>query len=50
MIKTNQLICHFLCGFFVGVFEEIFGERFICEEVMCVAKQNPYCEFRLNKL
>ena len=47
--KSNQPVCHFLCGFFSGVLQEVLGEKLTCEEVKCVAKGDRYCEFKLRK-
>ena len=47
--KSNQPVCHFLCGFFSGVLQEVLGEKLTCEEVKCIAKGDQYCEFKLRK-
>jgi predicted hydrocarbon binding protein len=45
----EEAACHFLRGFFVGAFETYTGEKCSCEETRCMAKGDPYCEFRLKK-
>jgi len=47
--KSNQSVCHFLCGFFSGVLQEVLGEKLTCEEIKCTAKGDQYCEFKLRK-
>ena len=47
--KSNQPVCHFLCGFFSGVLQEVFGGKLICEEVKCTAKGDQYCEFKFRR-
>ena len=47
--KSNQPVCHFLCGFFSGVLQEAFGEKLTCEEVKCTAKGDQYCEFKFRR-
>ena len=47
--KSNQPVCHFLCGFFSGVLQEVLGEKVTCEEVKCTAKGDQYCEFKFRK-
>lgn len=42
-------VCHYLAGFFVGVLEEVLGGRLVCEETLCAAKGDPYCEFRFQR-
>ena len=44
--ETRTPMCHFLMGFFVGVFEVISGKKLECEEVKCISKNAPYCEFQ----
>lgn len=47
--KSDQPVCHFLCGFFAGVLQEVLGEKLTCEEVKCTAKGDPHCEFKFKK-
>ncbi len=47
--RSKKPICHFLSGFFVGVLGEVLGERLTGYEVKCIAKGDPYCEFRLER-
>lgn len=47
--KSDQPVCHFLCGFFASVLQEVLGEKLTCEEVKCTAKGDPYCEFEFEK-
>ena len=46
--KSNDPSCHFLAGFFVGVFETLTGQKIECEEIKCVKKKDPHCEFQLT--
>jgi len=47
--KSDEPVCHFLCGFFASVLQQVLGERLTCEEVKCAAKGDPYCEFKFEK-
>ncbi len=29
-----------------NLLEAVWGRPYICEEILCVAKRNPHCEFR----
>lgn len=46
--ESEEPACHFLTGFFTGVFEEVIGIKLECNEVKCIKKNDPYCEFQLN--
>jgi len=50
MVKQTSQYAIFYVDFLLVFFEEIFGEKFVCEETKYVAKQNSYCEFKLTKV
>lgn len=47
--RSDEPVCHFLCGFFASVLQEVLGEKLTCEEVKCTAKGDQYCEFKFEK-
>ena len=48
--KSTKPVCNFILGFISGVYETLLQEIMECTEVLCLAKGDPYCEFRVTKL
>lgn len=44
---ANESVCHMLCGFASGALTHEFGESIIAIEHKCVAKGDPFCEFKI---
>ena len=47
-IRSKQPVCSFMRGFLSGVFGTIAGHTVHCEESLCIAKGDSYCEFTLH--
>ncbi|WP_016838136.1 V4R domain-containing protein [Ureibacillus thermosphaericus] len=45
---SDECVCHMLCGFASGALSYEFGESIIAIEYKCVAKGDPYCEFKVR--
>ena len=45
---SNRPCGDFSRGILTGFFEKIFGRKVVVEEVKCVAKGDPYCEFSVE--
>ncbi|MFQ5820878.1 MAG: V4R domain-containing protein [Candidatus Heimdallarchaeota archaeon] len=39
---------YYLAGYFVGRLEEIVGKQLTCEEISCIAKNDPTCMFKIE--
>ena len=48
-VKSSKPACHFTRGMVAGSAERIFGESVTCEEAMCEAAGDPYCEFTVSR-
>lgn len=46
--KSDNSVCHFLCGFFAGGFEHIFNRHVTCEETECASAGHKHCQFIFN--
>jgi predicted hydrocarbon binding protein len=46
--KSNEPVCHFISGFTAGALTIIFSKKAECVEIMCKAKGDPFCEFRVG--
>lgn len=47
--KTGQTECWLVCGMIAGAAKRILGRDSTVEEVKCVSKGDPHCEFRLRR-
>jgi len=47
--KTGRAECHITRGYLVGGAEALTGKQWVCEEPMCLCKNDPYCEFKLKR-
>lgn len=47
--RTGRAECHITRGYLVGGAEALTGKRWVCEEPMCLCKNDPYCEFKLKR-
>lgn len=47
--KSNKPICHFISGFISGVADAILNEVTECTETKCMAKGDPFCEFKVER-
>jgi bacteriochlorophyll 4-vinyl reductase len=48
--KSTKPVCHFILGFISGIYESLLQETTECTEVLCLAKGDPHCEFKVTKL
>jgi len=46
--KSNKPICHFVSGFISGVAEAVSNEVTEGSETKCLARGDPFCEFRIE--
>jgi predicted hydrocarbon binding protein len=46
--KAKEPVCHFISGFIAGALTIIFSKKAECVEIMCKAKGDPFCEFRVG--
>ena len=49
-IKSEKPVCHFVAGYLAGVYESIWFEVAECAEVLCIAKGDPFCEFKIYRM
>jgi len=47
--NRGQASCHLLRGFFTGALQTLVGGTCSCEEVKCVSRGDPHCEFLLRR-
>jgi predicted hydrocarbon binding protein/predicted amino acid-binding ACT domain protein len=47
-VTKERPVCSFMRGFLAGVSSAIVGHTVHCEEIRCIARKNPYCEFALR--
>jgi hypothetical protein len=47
--KSNKPICYFVSGFISGVADAILNEVTDCSETKCMAKGDPFCEFKVER-
>jgi predicted hydrocarbon binding protein len=47
--QTGRAECHITRGYLVGGAEVLSGKQWVCEELMCLCKNDPYCEFKLKR-
>jgi predicted hydrocarbon binding protein len=48
-IKAKGCVCHSIRGFIAGVCDVMFHGLTVCVETKCIAKGDPYCEFRVKR-
>lgn len=49
-VNSKQPVCHFIKGYFSGVYEAVWSDITDCNEVLCSAKGDPFCEFRVFRM
>ena len=47
--QTGCAECHITRGYLVGGAEALTGKQWVCDEPMCLCKNDPYCEFKLKR-
>lgn len=47
--ESKEPVCHFVRGFISGVSDVVLDDLTDCRETKCMAKGDPYCEFRIGK-
>jgi predicted hydrocarbon binding protein len=47
--KSNKPICYFVSGFISGVADAMLNEVTDCSETKCMAKGDPFCEFKVER-
>jgi len=47
--KTGQAECHITRGYLASGAEVLTGKKWTCDEIKCLCKGDPYCEFELKK-
>jgi predicted hydrocarbon binding protein len=47
--KSNKPVCHFVSGFISGVADAILNEVTDCSETKCMAREDAFCEFRVER-
>jgi predicted hydrocarbon binding protein len=48
-IEAKEPVCHSIRGFIAGVSDVMFHASTECLETKCIAKGDPYCEFRVKR-
>jgi len=48
--KSNRPVCHITRGCIAGVISAVTKERAVCIEEKCIAKGDPYCYFRVERI
>jgi predicted hydrocarbon binding protein len=48
-IETKEPVCYSIRGFIAGVSDVMFHTSTECLETKCLAKGDPYCEFRVKR-
>lgn len=43
--KSHANVDDFMAGYLAGIFSNIYGKKFECQEVKCIASGSPICEF-----
>lgn len=46
--RTSEPNCPYVRGFLTGFFNSIYGKDFTSQEVKCISRGDPYCEFQLT--
>jgi predicted hydrocarbon binding protein len=47
--RTGRAECHITRGYLVRGAEALTGKQWVCEESMCLCRNDPYCEFKLKR-
>jgi predicted hydrocarbon binding protein len=49
-VVSDKPVCHFIRGYIEGVYEVLWSDVTECCELLCAAKGDPFCEFRVLRI